>query len=154
MWPRLVRAEFEKHKGLGNKKAMKHIVVSGRPPGILAYSGPEPVAWCALAPRETYVVLASSRVLKPVDDRPVWSVVCLFVAKPYRNRGVSARLLEAAASYARTEGARILEGYPAEAKGKLPDAFVWRGLPSAFSKAGFVEAARRSPSRPIMRKYL
>jgi GNAT superfamily N-acetyltransferase len=78
----------------------------------------------------------------------------LFVAKPYRNRGVSARLLEAAASYARTEGARILEGYPAEAKGKLPDAFVWRGLPSAFSKAGFVEAARRSPSRPIMRKYL
>ena len=34
---------------------------------------------------------------------------------------------------------------------KIPDSFVWTGLPSAFERAGFVEVARRSPARPIMR---
>jgi len=84
MWPRLRRSNFQKQKGPGNKKAMKRLVQSGPPPGLLAYDDGRPVAWCALAPRETYHALANSRILKPVDDQPVWSVVCFFVAKPYR----------------------------------------------------------------------
>jgi GNAT superfamily N-acetyltransferase len=95
-----------------------------------------------------------SRILKPVDDRPVWSVVCFFVAKPYRRRGLSTQLLDEAAKYARKRGARIVEGYPVEPKTETrsPDVFVWPGLASAFRKAGFEEVARRSPTRPIMRR--
>ena len=78
----------------------------GPPPGLLAYDDGRPVAWCALAPRETYHALANSRILKPVDDQPVWSVVCFFVAKPYRRRGLSTMLLDEAAKYARKRGAR------------------------------------------------
>src|SRR6266849_543125 len=100
MWPRLARSDFQKQKGAGNKKAMKKIVESGPPPGVLVYAGSEAVAWCALAPRETYSVLANSRILKPVDERRVWSVVCFFVAKPFRRRGISATLLGAAAQHA------------------------------------------------------
>ncbi len=156
MFPRLRRTDFQRQKGAANKKAMRRIVQSGPPPGLVAYADGQPVGWCALAPRETYPVLANSRILKPVDGRPVWSVVCFFVAKPYRRRGLSVRLLDAAANYARKQGARIVEGYPVEPKteARSPDVFVWTGLASAFRKAGFEEAVRRSPTRPIMRREL
>jgi hypothetical protein len=55
---------------------------------------------------------------------------------------------------ARKEGAKIIEGYPVEArKGKMPDVFAYTGLPSAFRQAGFVEVLRRSRTRPIMRYF-
>ena len=152
MWWRTKRSEFEKNKGEGNKKRLKRIVLSGEIPGLIAYHGDEPVAWCAVAPREKYPVLENSRVLKRIDDQPVWSVACFFVARPYRRQGVTAQLLEAAIQYARRKRAWILEGYPTEPrKSQMPDAFAWTGLVGAFRKVGFVEAARRSKTRPIMR---
>ena len=129
MWPRLRRADFQKQKGPGNKKAMKRLVESGPPPGLLAYADGRPVAWCALAPRETYLALTNSRILKPVDDQPVWSVVCFFVAKPYRRRGLSARLLEEAAKYARDQGARIVVPYRHLTLRKYTQNPVGRGTP-------------------------
>lgn len=155
MWWRLKRSQFEKQKGQGNKRALKRIVDSGEVPGLLAYAGREPVGWCALAPRATYPVLDRSRILKPVDDKPVWAVSCFFVARPFRRRGVTAQLLRAAADYARKRGVKILEGYPVDPKkGWMPDAFAWTGLAAAFRRAGFVEVLRRSPTRPIMRRVL
>jgi GNAT superfamily N-acetyltransferase len=152
MWWRLKRSEFEKQKGAKNKRAMKKIIASGEVPGILAYADGQPVGWCAVGPRESYPVLQRSPTLKPVDDQLVWSITCFFVARPYRRRGVSRELLEAAVAYAGKRGARIIEGYPVEPKmGQLPDAFAWIGLPSTFRKVGFVEVLRRSPTRPIMR---
>lgn len=154
MWWRLKRSEFEERKGARNKRAMKRIVESGEVPGILAYADGEPVGWCAVAPRESYPVLQRSRTLKPIDDQPVWSITCFFVARSYRRRGVSGRLVKAAVTHARKRGARIIEGYPVEPKkGRMPDAFAWIGLPSMFREAGFVEALRRSPTRPIMRYF-
>ena len=152
MWWRLKRSDFEKQKGQGNKKAMKKIISSGQVPGILAYSDDIPVAWCSIAPRETFSALERSRILKPVDDKPVWSIVCFFVAKPLRKKGVTIKLLQAAVLYAKEQGARIVEGYPVEPKkGKTADVFAYTGLASAFLKAGFKEVARRSETRPIMR---
>ena len=152
MFWRLTRAEYEKRKGAGNRRAFKKIVELGKAPGILAYAGGTPVGWCAVAPRIDYSTLARSRVLAPLDEQPVWSVTCFFVARPLRRRGMTVELLRAAVDFARRKGAKIIEGYPVEAqKGKMPDVFAYTGLPSAFCKAGFVEALRRSPTRPIMR---
>jgi len=151
---RLKRAVFEQQKGAANKRAMKKIVSSGEIPGLIAYVGDEPIAWCSVAPREAFPRLENARTLKRIDDKPVWSVVCFFIAKPYRRRGVSSLLLGAAVDYARRSGASIVEGYPFEPKQKLPDPFVWTGLVSSFEAAGFKEAARRSASRPIMRYYI
>ena len=151
---RLPRAQYEQGKGAANRAAFKRRVRSGVPPGVLAYLDDEPVGWCAVAPRAEYDYLTRSRVLRPLDDRPVWSISCLLVAKPHRDRGISVRLLQAAVHMAGESGAEIVEGYPVLARsGRMPDAFAWTGTLSAFRAAGFEEVARGSPTRPIMRAY-
>jgi GNAT superfamily N-acetyltransferase len=155
MYWRLAPKQFAAQKGEGNRSAMKALVDAGAEPGIIAFDGDEPVGWCAVAPRADYPALARSRVMRPVDDRPVWSVACLFVHRAHRKRGVATALLSAAVDFARDRGANILEGYPVEPKdGHIPPAFAWTGIPQAFSRAGFEEVARRSPRRPLMRRTL
>jgi len=155
MWWRLKRSEFEKLKGDGNKKAMRKIVRSGEIPGLIAYADEKPIAWCSIAPRERFPVLERSRILKRVDDRPVWSVVCFFIAKQFRNRGVSVSLLTFAVAYAAEHGAKIIEGYPVEPKKKrMPAVFAYTGLAATFRSAGFQEVLRRSETRPIMRYFI
>lgn len=152
MWWRIKRSQFAKQQGAGNKKALKGIIDSGEVPGLLFYAGGEPVAWCSVAPREQFPVLDRSRTLKRVDDEPVWSIVCFFVAKPFRRKGASIRLLRAAVDYAREQGARIVEGYPVEPrKSNMPDFSAFTGLASVFREVGFLEVLRRSETRPIMR---
>jgi GNAT superfamily N-acetyltransferase len=149
---RLRRAQFVKGKGAGNRRAFRRLVVANKQPGILAYHDGQPVGWCSIAPREAFSALERSRVLAPVDQQKVWSITCLFVARPYRRRGVSTRLLVAAAQFAREQGAATVEGYPVEPSTiDMPAVFAWTGLASAFHKAGFREVARRSRSRPIVR---
>ena len=155
MWWRLKRSEFDRQKGEGNRRAMKRIVDSGEISGILAYADSQPIAWCSVAPREAYPALERSRTLKRVDDRPVWSVVCFFVAKQFRGKGVAGKLLEAAIEYVRKQGGRIVEGYPVEPrKEKIPDVFAYTGLVSTFRNAGFVEVLRRSEARTVMRYFI
>lgn len=152
LW-RLAPKTFEAGKGPGNRAAMKQLVEAGTVPGLLAYLGREAVGWCAVAPRADYPTLARSRILKPVDDEPCWSVSCLFVARPFRRQGISVALLRAAVDHVASRGGRILEAYPVEPKSDapVPAAFAWTGLASAYLAAGFEEVARRSPKRPIMR---
>lgn len=155
MWPRVPRRIFEAGKGAGNKRALRRLVLAGPPPGLLAYRGDRPVAWCAVGPRDEFVRLRSSRSLAPVDDRPAWAITCLFVAKDARGQGVSVALIDGAARFARRHGARLIEGYPSDPRGgRLPDAFAWTGLPAAFERAGFTEVARRAATRPIVRREL
>jgi GNAT superfamily N-acetyltransferase len=152
-WRRGAR-EYEAGKGAENRAAFRRIVKRRDEPGVIAYADGEPVGWCAVAPREVYPRLDRSRVLAPLDEVPVWSISCLFVARPWRRRGVSEALIEAAVAHARARGAKVVEGYPIDPRGKQPDAFVWTGIASAYERAGFREAARRSPTRPIMRRKI
>lgn len=154
LWWRLPAAQWRAQRGEANRRALERLVRAGPSPGLLAYVDEEPVGWCALAPRTEYIRFAKSRTLQPVDDQPVWSVVCFFVARAFRGHGVSGALLAAAAEFARRRGARILEGYPIDPKSRQADAFVYTGLAPMFRRAGFVEVARRSPTRPIMRLVL
>lgn len=152
MYWRLPRPLYEQGKGDGNRLAFQGMIEAGEEPGVIAYVDGAPIGWCAVGPREDYPVLGRSRVLKPVDEEDVWSITCFFVAKPYRRQGVTVALLRAAVGFAGARRARIVEGYPIEPRQEsVPDAFAWTGLVSAFVKAGFVEVARRSETRPIMR---
>lgn len=154
LW-RLNRKEFERQKGAGNRRAMKALIQSGEIPGILALSEDKPVAWCSVALRDHFPALGRSRILKPLDELPVWSISCLFVEKQYRRKGLSSRMIKAAVDYVKKQGGAIVEAYPVEPKkDKMPDVFAWTGLASAFVKAGFEECARRSETRPIMRYYI
>lgn len=155
MWWRLTRPQYESGKGPRNKGALKRIIESGPPPGILAYVDRKPVGWCAVAPREVYLRLNNSRILQPIDGQPVWSVTCFFVTKAMRRTGVSVQLLQSAVAHAAKSGAKIIEGYPVEPKNDLmPTVFAYTGFVSAFLRAGLKEVARRSETRPIMRYYV
>ncbi len=152
MWWRLKRTDFEQYRGQGNKQLFQALIEAGEQPGILAYADGRVAGWCAIAPRQTYPRFEQARILKPVDAQPVWSVTCFFVARAYRRHGFTARLLHAAIAFAVERGARIIEGYPVEPQTEnmaAPSAYT--GLASTFRQAGFVEVARRSASRPIMR---
>jgi GNAT superfamily N-acetyltransferase len=152
MYWRLSRPQYEQQHGELNRRNMKALVDSGAVPGLLVYSSDEPVGWCSIAPREEFPTLERSRILKRVDDQPVWSVVCFFITRSYRRMGLTVQLLRASIEYARAKGAHIVEGYPVEPKGgKSPDVFVYTGLLSAFKQAGFTEIMRRSETRPIVR---
>lgn len=155
MWWRLKRREFEEGQGDGNRKAMKQIVKSGEIPGIMAYSEGKAVAWCSVAPRGNYGSLNRSPVLKRLDDKPVWSIVCFFVKKSHRNRGLIPALIRAAIEHVRNQGGKIVEAYPTIPKAdRLPPVSSFMGLPSMFEKLGFVECARPSKSKVIMRYSL
>jgi GNAT superfamily N-acetyltransferase len=154
MWWRRTGPEHRKSTNASNKRALRKVVESGPPPGILAYEGDLAVGWCAVRPREEYPRFKSSRTLKPLDDRPVWSVTCFFVRKGYRRKGLTVALLEAAKKHVRKSGGRLIEGYPTVPTGKdSADAFAWTGLLPAFEKAGFTEKARPG-ARAIVRLEL
>jgi GNAT superfamily N-acetyltransferase len=155
MWWRITRSQFSKQQGEGNRQALHEIVTSGEVPGILTYADGKPIGWCSVAPRDSYPSLNRSRVLKKLDDMPVWSIVCFYVDKEHRSQGLTLELIRAAIDYVRRQGGRIIEAYPTQPKGqRLPPVSSYMGLPSLFEQAGFIECARPSQSKVIMRYYI
>jgi GNAT superfamily N-acetyltransferase len=156
MWFRLKRAQFENQKGDGNRKALEKLVLDGEiPVGILGYVDGKPAGWVSFGKREEFPVIENSRLFQRIDDQPAWSVVCFFVARPFRRTGLTGKLLKAATDLAKEKGARIMEAYPIEPKKKeMPDTFAYHGFASVFRKIGFKEVIRRSETRPMMRKVL
>jgi GNAT superfamily N-acetyltransferase len=134
---------------------MKSIVESGEIPGILAYTDGQPCGWCSVAPRENYGSLQRSRVLKPIDDQNVWSIVCFFIHKEHKGKNLSLRLIQGAIEYVKSQGGKIIEAYPTLLKSdKAPPVSSFMGIPKIFQKAGFEEVHRPSPSKMIMRYYI
>lgn len=149
---RLNKKDYDNGKGDGNKKAIHNLVRQQEPLGVLAFQGDEAVGWCAIAPREKYIRLEKSRALRPVDNLPVWSISCFYIAKNFRRQGLNLKLIKAAVKLAKENGARLVEAYPIDAhEKKFPDVFAWTGLLSPFLSAGFKEVKRNTPTRPILR---
>jgi len=134
-----------------NKQDLCDLVRAGTRPGLIGYVDSSPAGWISLGPRAEYLRLQRSPVMKPVDDTPVWSVVCSYVAKPYRGRGLQRQLLAAAIAFARDSGAAMLEAYPVDKPDRSHDDFMFFGSRSLYERAGFTEVVRRSPTRVVMR---
>ena len=137
-----------------NKGALKALVDQGTVPGLLGYRNGKPIAWVSLGPREDYAKLANSPVMKPVDDKPVWSVVCFYTALEARGEHIAEAMLEHAAEFACANGARLLEAYPVDKSARGRDDSMWFGAKAMYDRAGFKEIARRKPQRPVVRKAL
>lgn len=137
------------------RQRMRELAAASPAPGLLGYDAEDrPVGWVSLGPRAGFAKLKRSPVMKPVDDRPVWSIICFVVPAPYRGAGVAAALLGHAIGHARAGGAHTLEAYPIDKPGRSPGQWLWHGTMSMFERAGFSEVARRKPQRPIMRLEL
>lgn len=134
--------------------ALKALVDAGTVPGLIAYRDAEPVGWISFGPREEFARLSRSPVMRPVDDKPVWSVVCFYTAKRMRGQRIAEKLLVSAIDYARSCGARLVEAYPVDKAKRSADDSMWFGCKAMYDRAGFAEVARRKPTRPVMRKTL
>jgi ribosomal protein S18 acetylase RimI-like enzyme len=137
--------------GQARRADFKALVDAGVPTGILAYRDGQPVGWLSFGPREDYAKLARSPVMKPVDEQPVWSIVCFVVPSAFRGQGVAHALLRGAIAFARERGIKLLEAYPVDKPARTDDENMWFGAKSMFDAAGFEEVARRKPERPVVR---
>jgi GNAT superfamily N-acetyltransferase len=159
---RLRGVDFSSGSALRNRAVLEGAVAStaaeGRNPGLVAYRDGEAVGWVSVGPRDDYERLKHSKALAPVDDKPVWSVVCFVVARTARGQGIARALLGAAVDYAREHGATLVEAYPVETDGeRIPAAQAYKGTLGMFERAGFDVVERRqanseSAPRPIVRR--
>lgn len=160
MFWRLPRQISRHNTGSQNRQALRALVETGQAPGLLAYVDGAPAGWCAVGPREAFSRLETSRKLKRLDDQPVWSIPCFFVARPFRRQGLMRALIRAAVGYARGQGARLIEGYPLDletpllAGQKLTGDGGFTGVASAFRAEGFALAAEASETQRIMRRKI
>ncbi len=144
-----------------NRASLRRLAAGdGEAPGLVAYQDTTVVGWVSLGPREDYERLAFSTLLRPVDDRPVWSIVCFVVGRHHRRRGVAHALLTAAIDHARARGAKTLESYPLhESRGRISSSDAYVGTQRMFERAGFEVVELRqwkaqTAPRPIMRLEL
>jgi GNAT superfamily N-acetyltransferase len=159
-WYRVANRNWTNATPPQNRALLADLASGDTAPGLVAYRADQVVGWVSLGPREDYERLAHSRILAPVDDRPVWSIVCFVVGKRERGQGIARALLAAAIEHARANGATTLEAYPVDTgEGRLPSASVYKGTVSMFERAGFAVVARRQANasaapRPIVRLEL
>jgi GNAT superfamily N-acetyltransferase len=146
------RKDFQNKKAAENKRDMKKLVESGTEPGLIAYVDGLPAAWVSLDKRENLPLLVYSTKNRPIDDKPVWSIVCFVVHKDFRRRGLMAKLIDGAVKYIRKRGGTIAEAYPIQPNSPLKNDAGYTGIASAFLAAGFKEMGRTRSGGPIMRR--
>ena len=129
------------------KRALRRLVDAGVPVGLLGYRDREPVAWCSVAPRESYRAMGGP--LDSADDAgAVWSIGCFFVRRDHRGGGLSERLLAAAIGRARKAGALVVEAYPVAPNSP---SYRFMGLTTVFERAGFADLGMVGKRRHLMR---
>lgn len=142
MWWRSAEEQFKQQAGEGNRLAMKQLVESGKIPGFIAYINGEPVGWCSIGPRVDFPALYRYWHLDQTKEADTWSIVCFYIAEPYRRQGLMTDLLHYVLEYAVSQGAKIIEGFPYEVKKELTEFHGYTGVDSTYRMLGFVEVER------------
>lgn len=160
MWWRLPRAGIDPFAGVDVKALFRARVDAGPPPGILAYENGAPVGWVQVGPRvDVPEWNKPGRLTAPPDpaeaaDPALWGISCFVVKAGRRKRGYGTALLDAAVDWARAGGAAWIDACPVETSGTKGASALYHGVASTFLRAGFVEVARRHPTRPVVRLTL
>jgi GNAT superfamily N-acetyltransferase len=139
---RMTKDELKNNNSASRKKFIKKRVQSGIPIGLLGYAEDEAIAWCSIAPRETYERLGGDEQIEKV-----WSIACFYIKKAFRDQGLIDVLIEKAKKYARKNGAKYLEAYAVK-----PDSPSYRfmGFIQTFEKAGFDFVKKAGTRRHVM----
>ena len=156
---RLQTAEIEQLGDGDREQAMRRLCERDHPPGVVTYRDGEPVGWCNIGPRTEITRLARSRLIRPVDELPVWSIVCVIVRPGHRRQGLTAPLIEGAVAYAASHGAPAVEAYPVDPSGRMDVTMAFVGTKSMFEQAGFrvigiTGAVASGMPRLVMRRYI
>jgi len=146
--------------GRGDREhAMRCLTERSNPPGVVGYEDDVPVGWCSICPREEIPRLTGSKLIRPVDDVAVWSIICVVVRGGHRRRGITGPLLEGAVDYARSRGAPAVEAHPVDPPGRMDTTMAFVGTRAMFEHARFriisqTDAVASKMPRLIMRRDL
>lgn len=156
---RLPAAEIDRLGGGNREQAARRLSEREHPPGVVTYRDGEPVGWCSISPRTEIPRLERSRLIRPVDDVPVWSIICLVVRGGRRRQGVTAAMLEGAVAYAASRGATAVEAHPVDPPGRIDLTMGFVGVRAMFERAGFevvgtTDAVASGLPRLVMRRTL
>jgi len=156
VWPVLRNKDWNATTKEQRVGILRDEITTGPPPGIVAYVDGEAAGWIRIGPRTAQARLAYTRNIvdatqEPLDDGDVWAVTCFSVRRDQRGKGLNAALLAAAIDYARTSGARVVEGYPVDtAAVKVSSNDLFHGALSTFLTAGFSVVGELRAGRPLV----
>lgn len=127
--------------------------------GVVTYRDDVPVGWCHIAPRAEISRLSASKLIRPIDDLPVWSIICVVIRSGHRRQGVTSHLIEGAVAYAASRGAPAVETYPVDPQGRMDLTMAFVGTRSMFERCGFevvgqTDAMASKMPRLVMRRML
>lgn len=141
------------------ERAARAMCAEKLPPGVVTYRDGTPVGWCNIGPRQDIPRLAASKLIRPVDDVPVSSIICVVVRGGHRKQGVVAHLIQGAVEWARANGAPAVEAYPVDPPGRMDLTMAFVGTKAMFDAADFqvigtTDAVASKMPRLIMRRDL
>jgi GNAT superfamily N-acetyltransferase len=157
---RLSAREITELGGGSREAAFRALCARENPPGVIGYDDGEPVGWCSIGPRSENTRLSQSRLIRPLDDVPVWSIICVVIRGGHRRRGYTTPLINGAVEYAATRGAPAVESYPvAPGSGRIDLTMAFVGTRAMFANAGFevagsTDAVASKLPRLVMRRTL
>lgn len=141
-------AEAKQRDGNSRREQIKARVDCGTPIGILGYFDGKPVAWCSIAPRETYRNLGGSSLS---ETERVWSLACMFVKRSFRGKGLTLQIVQSAAAHAKANNATSIEAYPVD---RDSPSYRFMGFVETFELLGFREVGMAGERRHVMRLQL
>jgi GNAT superfamily N-acetyltransferase len=139
---RMTKEELKQNNSVCRKEFIKQRVWANIPIGVLGYTNNDVIAWCSIAPRETYKKLNGDENLENV-----WSLTCFYIKTEYRKKGITEHLIKNAIKYAKENGAKYIEAYPV--KPESPS-YRYMGFINAFEKAGFKFIKMAGTRRHVM----
>lgn len=155
---RLTAGEIEELGQGSREPAARALCEREHPPGVITYRDGTPVGWCSISPRADVSRLVRSKLIRPVDDLPVWSIICIVVRSGHRRQGVTTELLEGAVAWAASVGAPAVEAYPVDpAEERMDVTMAFVGTRAMFDKVGFevigtTDAVASRMPRLVMRR--
>ncbi|MDT0201709.1 GNAT family N-acetyltransferase [Nocardioides sp. AE5] len=156
---RISAGEIRELGGESREQAMRCLSERDPAPGVIGYADGVPVGWCSISPRTAIPRLEASKLIRPVDDVPVWSIICTVIRGGHRRRGYTRPLLEGAVAHAAAQGAVAVEAHPVDPDGRMDLTMAFVGTRAMFEAVGFdvigtTDAQASKMPRLVMRRSL
>jgi len=139
---RNMNEEANRANKTNKKNSLKNYIDSEKSVGLLCYNNSEAIAWCSIAPRESYRELSGDNSLTKV-----WSLVCFFIKREYRKQGITEELIKQALQFAKENGAEYVEAYPVDPESP---SYRFMGFKPMFDKQNFEFKHKAGERRYVM----
>jgi hypothetical protein len=129
-------------------------VQAGEAHAALVFDGDDCLGWVQFGPpAELPRIKNRAQYEKSAGEPPDWRILCHFVGKGHRRKGVATRGLAGALELIAALGGGVVEGYPEDGS-SVPAGFLFNGALSTFEAHGFVRDRQIGKHRWVVRKVV